>query len=57
MSNMLHKEFIFTDALGQGGTGIDHSKQGSMGSFGDYEGKFARLKERFGGLKRSVEFI
>ena len=57
MSNILHKEFIFTKEIGQGGTGIDHSKQGMMGSFGDYEEKFHRLKNRFGGLKRSVEFI
>lgn len=28
-----------------------------MGSFGDYEEKFATLRTRFGGLKRAVEFI
>ena len=57
MANMLHTEFIFKEAIGTVNTGIDHSKQGSMGSFGDYEIKFARLRANFVGLKRSIEYI
>lgn len=53
---MLHNEFIFTDKS-LGGTGIDHSKQGAMGAFGDYEVKFANLRSNFVGLKRSIEYI
>ena len=57
MAKMLHEEFIFTQPVGAGTTGIDHSKQGSMGSFGDFEDKFARLRANFVGLKRSIEYI
>jgi WASH complex subunit strumpellin len=28
-----------------------------MGSFGDYEEKFARLRSQFVGMKRSIEYI
>lgn len=56
LANMLHNEFIFTDKS-LGGTGIDHSKQGAMGAFGDYEVKFANLRSNFVGLKRSIEYI
>ena len=57
IAKMLHEEFIFTEPVGTVKTGIDHSKQGAMGSFGDYEVKFARLRANFVGLKRSIEYI
>jgi len=57
IATMLHEEFIFTAPVGSVKSNIDHSKQGAMGAFGDFELKFARLRANFVGLKRSIEYI
>ena len=57
VAKMLHDAFIFTAQVGTVKTNVDHSKQGAMGQFGDFEVKFAQLKSSFVGLKRGIEFI